>query len=259
MSTAPRPRIGITYKKRHGNPVKYRLFERLRSWADVVVLDHRRRHPDLPEMELDLYHMAGWSPAAFADFEVAREAGIPTVNSYAGAVQTEDRLLAARACVDAGLPFVPFEYGRADEITLKPPVVVKPRHELEPGGHRLDVVFSGALRFEGERLVERYVVPARSFKVFGVGSEIRASERHSRTDAWEEVRVPGRFVELAAEVSTLFDLSVFELDVVVHKSYYVIDVNPVVSLDGVEDAVEVYETVLRRACEDARRRHRYGR
>ncbi|MFC6756752.1 hypothetical protein ACFQER_08740 [Halomicroarcula sp. GCM10025894] len=45
----------------------------------------------------------------------------------------------------------------------------------------------------------------------------------------------------------LFELTLFELDVVVHKSVYVLDVNPVVSLDGVSDAVEIYDTVLKRS------------
>jgi hypothetical protein len=35
--------------------------------------------------------------------------------------------------------------------------------------------------------------------------------------------------------------------VVVHEGVYVIDVNPVVSLHGVEDAVEIYDELLQRS------------
>ncbi|MDS0296232.1 hypothetical protein [Halogeometricum luteum] len=247
MTRDARPTIGISYAASGGNPVKLRLFERVRTWADLILLKSEHRHPDLPEMGLDLYHMARWSPSAYADFESARDAGVPTVNSYEGARATEDRLASARACVDAGLPFVDFEYGTAAEITLDPPVLVKARHELDDDGHDFHRVFTGPIEFDGERMVERYVVPARSFKVFNVGENVRATERVSEDSEWEQVDVAGRFAELAADVAALFDLRLFELDILVHKNYYIIDINPVVSLDGVEDGVDVYEELLRTA------------
>lgn len=243
------PRIGIAYFKEHGNPMKHRLFQRVRSWADLTLLDPRRRHPDLPEMGLDLYHMARWSREAYSDFELAHEAGIPTINSYRGARVTEDRVDSARMCVDRGLPFIEFEYGTDDEITLDPPVLVKPRHEVDPGGHDFRLVFTGEIAFEGERMVEKYIVPSRSFKVFRVGERVRATEQPSPGEGWEAVDVSRRFVELADEVAVLFDLELFELDVLVHKTYHIIDVNPVVSLEGVDDALELYESLLRAACE----------
>lgn len=246
-----RPRIAVTYFADRGNPLKLRLFDRVRTWADLVLLDPGRTHPNLAEMGLDLYHMARWSPEAFADFETAHDAGISTINSYEGARTTEDRLASLRGCADHGVPVADFEYGTADTITLDPPVLIKPRHETAADGHDFDLVFSGDVSFEGERLVQRYVVPNRSFKLFRVGEHLRATEERYPHGRPEASRVSGRFVELADAVADLFDLRLFELDVLVHKSHYVIDVNPVVSLEAVHDGLDLYENLLRSACRDA--------
>jgi hypothetical protein len=248
MTGTERPTIGIAYPLEGENQMKRRLFDRVREWAGLEVLDPSRRHPDLPKMGLDLYHMARWSQAAYADFETADEYGVATVNSYEGARITEDRVASARECVEAGLPFVDFEYGTAEEVTLGPPALIKSRHELDADGHEFRLVFTGEIAFEGERMVERYVVPSRSFKVFKVGSHVRATERISEESGWEAVGVSDHFVELADEVAALFDLKLFELDILVHKTYYIIDINPVVSLEGVDDAVDIYEELLREAC-----------
>lgn len=245
--TGRRPKIGVSYVSDGGNPLKHELFKRLRRWADVVLLNPDRRHPELPEMGLDLYHMARWSPKAYADFELATETGIATVNSYDGAKLTEDRVASSRTCADRGIPVAEFEYGTADEITLEPPVVIKTRHEIEEGGHDFRLVYSGDLAFEGERVVQRYVVPSRSFKIFRVGKHTRTTEELPPDGRAVERGASRRFVELSDAVAELFDLALFELDVLVHKTYYVIDVNPVVSLDAVDDALELYEELIRSA------------
>jgi glutathione synthase/RimK-type ligase-like ATP-grasp enzyme len=247
MSPTDRPTIGIAYFEDSGNPVKLRLFERLRRWADLRLFDPWERHPEIPELGLDLYHMARWSWPAFSDFQLAAVAGVPTINSYRGTVLTEDRVRSARVCLEHGIPFNRFEYGRADEITLEPPVIVKPRHELHDGGHEFQVVFAGDLSFDGERMVEQYITPSRAYKVFKVGDHVRVTERRTLEGSFEEVPASKRFGELAETVATLFDISLFELDVQVHKSYYVIDVNAVVSLEGVRDGVDIYEDLLRAA------------
>lgn len=242
---ANKPKIAISYYEDRGNPIKHQLFERLHSWADLQVLHPEQEHPDLDEWNLDFYHMAAWRHAALSDLERAREAEIPTLNSYHGAATTEDRLARCRTLRNEGFRVPPFEFGRAEQITLDPPVLVKPRHELGESGHAFRVVYSGSAEFEGERFVERYVVPRRSYKIFGVGDQTRAT-RHIPPDGTpKEVEAPRRFRELTAEIASLFDLGLFELDVVVHKGLYVIDVNPVVSLAGVDDAVDIYERLLR--------------
>lgn len=242
-----RTKIGITYFRDQGNPLKHELFDRIRYWADLVLLDPSRRHPDIPEMGLDLYHMARWSSAAYSDFKLAAEAGISTVNSYAGAKTAEDRVASSRACSEHGISVAKFEYGTADEITLEPPVVIKSRHELDDDGHEFRLVYSGKLTFEDKQVVQQYIVPSRSFKIFRVGEHTRATEEIPPDGQPEERSVSRRFVELADAVAELFGLALFELDVLVHKTYYVIDVNPVVSLDAVSDALEIYEGLLQSA------------
>lgn len=242
----PRPRIAISYHANRGNPVKRELFEHLRSWADLALLDPEREHPDLAERDLDLYHMARWHPAALADLERACAAGIPTLNSYSGAARLEDRLERCETLREHGFHVPAFQFGRDVEITLRPPVLIKPRHELGPDGHRFRLVRSEPIEFKGGRFVERYVVPRRSYKIFRVGERVRTT-RHEPPDGMpKETNTRRQFVELTDEVATLFELGIFELDVVIHKSLYVIDVNPVVSLEGVADAVDIYEAFIRK-------------
>lgn len=245
-----RPTIGISYFEDRGNPMKLRLFDRIREWAELILLNPEKRHPDLPEMGLDLYHMARWSPEAYSDFESACEIGIPTINPYDGAKITEDRVASARVAVNHGLPFIEFEYGTVDEITLSPPVLIKPRHELGSDGHDFRVVFSGEITFDGKRMVERYIVPSRSYKIFHVGEYIRATRQRAEGEPFKEVEMSKRFIDLANEVASVFDLALFEMDVLVHKGYYMIDINPVVSLEGIDDGIELYEQLLRTTCEN---------
>ena len=252
-----RPSIAISDYAETSNGIKRRIYDRVRRWADLSLLDPETEHPDLPSMGFDLYHMARWSRQSLADLERAEEAGTPTVNSYEGAATTEDRLARVRLIEGAGISVPAYEFGRAEEITLEPPVLVKPRHELEPGGHEFAVVRSGEIDFPGERFVQHYLLPRRSYKVFRVGEHVRSTrhppgsgvDRSMRSLAFETS--PSRKVhELVDVVAELFDLALFELDLVVHKGVYVVDVNPVVSLDGVEDAVEIYEELLRRSIPD---------
>ncbi|WP_254274417.1 hypothetical protein [Haloarcula marina] len=240
----PRPRIAISYYADRGNPIKFELFERLRSWADLELLDPEREHPELGERDLDLYHMARWRPAALTDLERACAAGIPTLNSYAGAGRLGDRLDRSETLRDNGFHVPAFQFGRAEDITLQPPVVVKPRHERGPDGHWLHLVRTGPIEFEGEQFVERYVVPQRSYKIFRVGDRVRTTRHDAADGTPKETKTSRRFVHLTERVAALFELGIFELDIVVHKSLYVVDVNPVVSLEGVADAVEIYDALI---------------
>lgn len=189
--------------------------------------------------------MARWHSAALADLDRACNAGIPTLNSYTGAARLEDRFERCETLRDQWIHVPVFQFGRADDITLQPPVLVKPRHELEPDGHGFRLVRSGPIQFEGERFVERYVVPRRSYKIFRVDDRVRTTRHEPPDGTPKEATTRRRFVELTNDIAALFDLRIFELDVVIHKSLYVIDVNPVVSLEGVADAVDIYEDVIR--------------
>lgn len=59
-----------------------------------------------------------------------------------------------------------------------------------------------------------------------------------------------RVAELADDIASLFELALFEFDLVLHKGLYVVDVNPVVSLAGVSDGGLLCEELLRRSLRD---------
>lgn len=236
------PTIAITHWADRESPIKRRMLDALREWADVTLLDPRAEHPELATRGYDLYHMAGWYPEALRDLRRADRAGVRTINPYYGARATADRLACGRIRRYGGVRAPEFQYGTVEEVTLEPPVVVKPRWELQEGGHAFTIVRSGDLEFDGERFVERFVAPGRSYKIYRVGEAVRGVRE---ADAPTEVETTGRMRALTERIRALFGLSLFEMDVVVHKNWYVVDVNPVVSLRGVEDGAEVYERLIR--------------
>jgi glutathione synthase/RimK-type ligase-like ATP-grasp enzyme len=242
--SGPEPTIAISHWADRENPVKRRLIDALREWAEVVLLDPRTEHPDLVTRGFDLYHMAGWYPEALRDLRRANRAGLRTVNPYYGARATADRLACAQIRRHGGVRAPGFQYGTAEEITLDPPVVIKPRWELGEDGHEFAIVRSGDLAFDGERLVERFVVRRRSYKIYRVGDAVR-SVRGIGTEASTEVAATSRIRTLTDRIAALFGLSLFEMDVVVHKNWYVIDVNPVASLREIDDGTEIYERLIR--------------
>lgn len=246
------PRIAISYWEERGNPVKHRLFDALSEWADLLLLDPDREHYDLDLLDLDLYHAAAWTHPALSDLERAEHAGIATINTYDGARRTTDRLERCRTLKEAGFHVPPFQFGLAGSITLQPPLLVKPRDELDSSGHDFEIVYTDDLEYEGERFVQEYVVPRKSYKIHRVGDVTRAVRLLGHEHAPREALVPRKFVSLADQVAGLFGLSLFELDVVIHKALYVVDVNPVVSLEAVEDAVEIYERLIQSRIESSR-------
>jgi hypothetical protein len=249
-----RPTVALAAYKDATSERKQEVYDRVRTWADLQFLDPDRDHPDLTEMGLNLFHMARWTTHSLRDLQRAEAGGIPTVNSYEGAATTVDRLAKCRRIETAGIRVPPYEFGTAVEISLDPPVVVKPRDEFASGGHEFAVVFAGEIDFAGERFVQRYIAPRMSFKLFQVGEYSRSTRHPPRSGVDRSMRslaretaTTAKFERLLATVAGLFDLTLFELDVVVHKSVYVLDINPVVSLDGVRDAVEIYDELLRRS------------
>ncbi|WP_266078430.1 ATP-grasp domain-containing protein [Haladaptatus caseinilyticus] len=249
-SPTDRPRIGVSYWHTGGNAVKLELLDRLRTWATLVLMDPRTEHWDLDELELDFYHMAHWHPAALSDLKRAHEAGIPTVNSYSGASATADRLTCYRTLRRGNVLVPEYQYARAPDVTLPPPTIVKPRYEFEPSGHEFSVHFADAYDFPEKRIVQRYVVPHRSYKLFGIGDEIRAVRLFGDGSVPVEQRITPSLARYVERVRVLFDLSLYELDLLVHKSIYVIDVNPAVNLDGVLGGAALYEELIRRKIDD---------
>lgn len=236
------PSIAISHWADRENPTKRRLLGALEEWAEVTLLDPRTEHPDLATRGFDLYHMAGWYPEALRDLRRADRSDVRTINPYHGARATADRLACGQIRRYGGVRAPEFQYGTAEEVTLEPPVILKPRWELQERGHEFTIVRSGGLSYEGERLVEAFVAPRRSYKIHRVGEAVRAVRE---TETTREVETTARIRGLTDRVAALFGLSLFEMDVVVHKNWYVIDVNPVVSLQGVEDGAEIYERLIR--------------
>ncbi|WP_435156449.1 hypothetical protein [Haladaptatus sp. DFWS20] len=241
-----RPTIGLAYWPDSGNAAKRELLDRLRSWATLVVFDPSVEHHDLHELGLDFYHMASWHPRALADLKRARDAGIPTVNSDEGARATADRLNCYRTLRHGKVLVPEYQYGRARDITIFPPAIIKPRNEFDARGHDFAVHLAGAYDFPDEQIVQKYVVPHRSYKLFGIGDEVRAVKLPRDGSTPVEQQMTPSLARYVKHVEVLFDLVLFELDVLVHKSIYVIDVNPAVNLDGISDGPALYEELIRR-------------
>ncbi|MFC6756753.1 hypothetical protein ACFQER_08745 [Halomicroarcula sp. GCM10025894] len=188
-----RPTVGVAAYRDATSERKQEVYDRVRTWADLWLLDPERDHPDLAEMGLDLYHMARWTPHSLRDLQRAEAGGIPTVNSHHGAATTVDRLAKCRRIETAGIHVPRYDFGTAEEISLDPPVVVKTRDEFAPGSHELSVIVAGDIDFPGERFVQRYIAPKMSFKLFQVGEHSR-STRHPPEAVWTGRcgRWPGR-------------------------------------------------------------------
>ena len=255
-TSANRPTIGISYWPDRGNDVKLELLDRLRSWATVVLLNPRVEHPDMDELNLDFYHMAHWHPAALADLKRARETEIPTLNSYEGAHITADRLDCYRTLRRGDVLVPKFQYGQAKTITLRPPAIVKPRSEFHSDGHEFMTHLAGLYDFPDEQLVEKYIIPHRSYKLFSIGNEVRVVKLPRIDGSPVEQPVTTSLTRYVGHVQKLFDLALFELDILIHKNIYVIDLNPAVNLDRVVDGAALYEDAIRAAMENDQRHRR---
>ncbi len=255
-----RPRIGISYWRDRGNPRKRQAFESLTDHAEVVWLDPERSHHDLDALGLDLFHAAKRRPESLADLDRVATAGVQTVNPPAAVQVTSDRVARHQALVHAGVPVPMAEFGAATAVSLTPPVLVKCREEGVLRSHDHGFVASGGLDYDGDRLVEAYVPHATSVKVHVLGDTVRAV--HESPTGLEPVPLDPSLEPIVRRVRHLFGLRVFEVDAVHIGSedapdetvlswtgestaeWVVVDVNPVVSLAGVPDAVSVYQTFL---------------
>ena len=115
---------------------------------------------------------------------------------------------------------------------------------------------AGSYDFPNERWVEKYVVPHRSYTVFGIGDEVRVVRLPHDGGVPRENPVTTSLARYVGRVQKLFDLALFELDILVHKSIYVIDINPAVNLCGITDGAKLYEESIRANLENNRRESR---
>lgn len=228
------------------NPIKSALFEAIGKWAEVIVLDPEREHPELPEYDLDLYHMARRRGPSLADLGRASRTGIATVNPYEGVRTLVDRYACARTVAESGLRTPAAQYGQASEIDLDPPVITKPRYELGPLRHQVEVLADGEIDFEGERFVQEYVPHEETIKLYRLGEATRAvtgiEASHQPT---RERAVGADALAIADRLQERTGLELFEVDLLAGEgSYYVVDVNAAVSMRGASDGYAAYETLL---------------
>ncbi|WP_435358568.1 hypothetical protein [Haloarchaeobius sp. DFWS5] len=246
----------MTYWRERGNERKRRAFASLSTHADVVWLDPERVHTDVQTMDLDLLHVAKRRPESLATLELAATHGVPTVNPPSAVRLASDRVDRHSVLFAASVPVPKVEYGPATACSLDPPVLVKSRSEGVPGSHDHEFVGTGPLAYTGHQFVESYVPHSESVKVHVLGDESRAvRDEVCRTDGarsdggsgWTPTRLDDAVAGLVERVRDVLDLRVFELDVVRTEAdeWVVVDVNPVVSLAGVPDAVSLYSDFLR--------------
>jgi hypothetical protein len=240
------PRIGISYWHSGGNPTKQALFDRLREWCDLDVLDPEREHPALTRGEYDLYHMAKRRAASLLDLRRAATSSIPVLNAPTAARVTSDRVARLAHLETTGIPLPNYQFGRAETIDLQPPVVVKPRWEFGTNPHEFSIVDGDPITFDGIRLVEEHIAYDRAYKLYAIGDTHRAVEV---TDSWTECTPPRTVTDCFDRVCDRFDLDVFEVDVAVTDGEpCLLDVNPAVSLRGIEDGIEQYDRLLQERC-----------
>jgi glutathione synthase/RimK-type ligase-like ATP-grasp enzyme len=228
------------------NPIKSALFSAVDGWGEVLILDPEREHPDLLDHDLDLYHMARRRGPLLADLRRACEVGIETVNAYEEARTLVDRQACEKMLADAGLRTPATQYGQAEGIDLDPPLIAKPRYELGPLRHQVEVLADGELDFDGEHFVQEYVPHEESIKLYQLGTETRAvtGVEASRQPTREREATEG-LCAIADRIRERTGLELFEVDLVAgEEDYYVVDVNAAVSMRGASDGYAAYETLL---------------
>jgi len=245
------------YAQQDGRSIKQEVIDAASDWADVDVFDPEETHEDVDFEEYDLYHMAKRRKESMEDLCAAEESGVPTLNTHEGVTSANDRYACLSALEEMDLDVPDFAYADVDEIAQDiddirgddGKYVVKPRFEHTDNGHDVYVV-DGEPDFEGERVVQRFVDSDRILKIYGVGEAVRAvelSEESDRMGSGGEEILPGYdLVSMADEISETMGLDVFEVDVLERDGeQYVVDVNASVSLCGVDDAVDIYDGLMR--------------
>lgn len=241
--------IALSYPSRGANPLKTDVFSDLTTWADVRWLDPQIDHPGLVNERIDLYHMARQQPASLRDLGRVCRAGIPTINPYEGVVLLADRFACTRQLAEIGIRVPESQYGRATEIELEPPVIVKSRYEIGSGDHEI-LRFDDDPDFTGQQFVQKYVPHTREIKLHCASEAVRAVAIDPTHDRCRECAVTPQLRSIAERIRQLTGMELFEVDLVGDDALFVVDVNPAISLRGVADGKAVYETLLSQPLRD---------
>lgn len=262
-----KPRIAISYIKEGREPEKDEIMDAIETWANVDYLDPELEHIDIStedfRREFDLYHMAKTRDQSLSDLGRAESNGIMTVNDYSAAMLVDDRyesMLRLKDVEDPNDFLVPeTEFGRYEDITLKPPYVVQDRREGE--GHEIEVHYDD-VPFEGERVVQDFIDYDNFIKLYNLGDEVRTvgyEQEDSKVDRsyrdGVEIEPDSRIENVSQKIKYSIGLDLFEADVLEKDGdLYVVDVNSMAGMHKVSDAVKVYNDLILSKYEEGNRR-----
>ena len=248
-----RPKLVVSYNKDGKEPLKDRIFSNVDSWADVHYLDPETEHPNFFEdkdLSCDLYHMARTRDHSLTDLYRAEKKGIKTINPYKGAKLVDDRFESIKVLENYGVKVPKSFFGSYEEVLqdgAKPPFVTKPRYEGEGHG----ILFSEKGFFEGKLMVQEFIDYDSCIKLYGIGDDVRAVKLSGLKaidrdyNGGSQIEVEDYMADMVEQVSEITGLKLFELDVLEKDSeFYVVDVNSMIGLQNVSDAVEVYNKLL---------------
>jgi glutathione synthase/RimK-type ligase-like ATP-grasp enzyme len=244
-------KLAVSYWLEGGNPVKQEARQRLEdsSFLELEWLHPESEHPQLRRDGVDLYHMGKQRSGSMEDLRGFQGNEVRVINSPEAVEAANDRLQCSEILESTGIPVPRWDYGSAESVEVSMPVIVKGRYEDCGSGHDHQIV-EDELFYEGERLVQSfhegetvkgYRIPHQRDRP-QVFAEYMGQHRKK---GGEEVLPSPRIEELVEGVYDAMDLELFEVDVVISEDeYFVVDVNPFVSLRGVADGSKLYSDAV---------------
>lgn len=243
------PKLIISYRKEGIELEKDRVFDAVETWSEVSYLDPEIDHPEILNesyRKYDLYHMAKTRDPSLRDLERAEKNNIKTINPYKGARLVDDRYESLKLIEMFGVKIPKTYYGRHEDIELGYPLVSKPRFEGQ--GHLFDILEKPYI---GEKLVQEIINYDESLKIYKVGENNRCIRMVGINPfdrdytSTEEVKVESYMEDIVDRIHQATGLKLFEVDVLQNEEgNFVVDVNSMVGLQNVSDAVDIYNELL---------------
>lgn len=239
--------VAVAYWMDKGNPIKQEARKKMEnsSLYSLYWLDPKIEHPRLQENGINLFHMSKQRKESMNDlrgFEQKRS----VLNSEKAIKQTNNRLESIKNLQNYGIPVPEWDFGRDYEICLDTPVIAKSPHEGYSSGHSHQLFFDEEVSYDGDRLVQEFL-EGPTLKGYRmphledrpkVFAEIMGERRNKEG---QEVLPSSEMTEIVEEVHGATDLEMFEVDMILSdEGYNVVDVNPFVSLRGIEDGSRLY-------------------
>lgn len=242
------PRIAVSIPD-NPKPVKEELVSRLEERAQMDFF-RPEEYRELDWEAYDLYLFLKRGSGSYRMFEDAHRSGTETVNPYVSCRLANDRLARYEFLQDY-VPVPEFRYGKPEDVSLEPPVVVKTREEVDENSHLQETVKDGVeLSYDGEKIVQRYVDFDREYKGYMAGDEFRALEVHhelggERTGVDAGARHHDTVEQVTRTVRDTLNMEMFGADVLMDGGHpCLIDVNEVASFTGVSDGADICESLI---------------